>query len=447
MLAAYDLRTTSEKFSEILPRLVARVAARPASVLAAVREILTEVDEGGDAALCACTARFDGVELAPSQLWLTPAEAEAAWDTADPDFRDALTRAASRIRAYHTAFRHTEGFREELDGLIVEERILPVDRAGIYVPGGRADYPSTVLMTVIPAQVAGVGELVVCVPPDKDGLVPRSTAAALHLLGVSEVYKIGGAQAIAALAYGTETIRPVDKIVGPGNVYVALAKAEVAHRVGVESIAGPSELLIIADELAPPDQVAIDLMAQAEHGPGGFIMLVTWSDELADAVRHELKRLVSLSPRRREIEDTFVDGGRLVLCAGATEALDIANAAAPEHLQLMVTTPTALLPKVRHAGAVFCGYDTPVTLGDYVAGPSHVLPTAGTARFASALHVADFQKSLHIVTASRKGLAEIAPVACKIAETEGLQAHADAITVRLGGQGLGAGENAEKTGF
>lgn len=427
LLRRYDLREA--------PALLAAAVARPdadaAAELAAVRAILADVRERGDAALAELTSRFDGVAPATVELSATPGELEAAWAGLEPQLRQALEIAARRVRAYHEL--SAAGHTYEADGLVVTEREIPVARAGVYVPGGRADYPSTVLMTVIPAQAAGVAEIALCVPPRPDGSLPPTVAAAAHLLGVDEVYKVGGAQAVAALAYGTETVPPVDVVVGPGNVYVALAKAEVSRHVGVESLAGPSECVIVADAHAPVAAVAADLMAQAEHGPGGFTVLVTWSDALAGAVAEALADMVARSPRSEEILSTFRDGGRLVLCRDAAHAIEVANAAAAEHLQLMVADPAALVGEVRNAGAIFCGYDTPVTLGDYLAGPSHVLPTAGTARFASALRPSDFLKSVHVVTASHEGLARMGPVAAELARAEGLAAHALSVDVRLVG--------------
>lgn len=427
LLDVFDLRSDPAS----LDAAVARPRAAVDDALAAVRAILADVRRRGDAALIELTARYDGVDLAAGGgIAAGPDELARAWAGLDDGVRRAMETAARRVRAYHT--RGLTGHRYEDDGIVVDEREVPVERAGVYVPGGRADYPSTVLMTVILAQAAGVDEIALCVPPGPDGLVPRTVAAAAHLLGLREVYKVGGAQAIAALAYGTETVGRVDVVVGPGNLYVALAKTEVARDVGVESLAGPSECVVVADDAAPVAAVAADLMAQAEHGPGGFTMLVTWSDGLAAAVAAALAEMVGRSPRSDEILATFGGGGRLVLCRDAAHAIEVANAAAPEHLQLMVADPAALVPLVRNAGAVFCGYDTPVALGDYLAGPSHVLPTAGTARFASALRPSDFVKSVHVVTASREGLARMGPVAATLARAEGLDAHALSVDVRLG---------------
>ncbi|HET9770318.1 MAG TPA: histidinol dehydrogenase, partial [Acidimicrobiia bacterium] len=315
-------------------------------------------------------------------------------------------------------------------GIVVRDLLRPVDRAGLYVPGGRATYPSTVLMTAVPARVAGVPETVLCVPPESDGRVPDVTLAAAAIAGVDEVYRVGGVQAIAAMAYGTETIRPVDVIVGPGNIYVTLAKREVAGRVGIEATAGPSELVVVADESSPPDYVAIDLMAQAEHGPGGSALLVTWSETLAADVAAAIDRLLAESSRRADTEATLRTGGSIVLVDGPEQAMAVANIVAPEHLELMNADPAALVPLVRHAGAVFCGHFAPAAVGDYVAGVNHVLPTARTARFSSALRVANFQKHLHVVGLDEAALGRVAPYVAAFADTEGLEAHAKSVRMR-----------------
>jgi histidinol dehydrogenase len=310
--------------------------------------------------------------------------------------------------------------------------VRPVDRAGLYVPGGRAAYPSTVLMTAIPASVAGVPEIALVVPPDSDGRVPLVTLAAAALAGVDEVYRVGGAQAIAALAYGTESIAAVDVIVGPGNVFVSVAKREVAGAgvVGIESPAGPSELVVVADQHAPPNLVAADLAAQAEHGPGGTAILVTWIEAVADAVDRALEAIVADAPRRDEMEMTLAEGGRVVLVQDAAQATEVVNWLAPEHLEIVTEDPDALLAEVRNAGAVFVGPYAPTALGDYAAGANHVLPTGRTARFASALRVDDFRKHLHVVRATPEGSAALSRAAAVIARAEGLDAHAHSLDLR-----------------
>jgi histidinol dehydrogenase len=424
MLARLDLRG----FTGDLASVLARPEPGGEEPLAAVREIIADVRERGDHALRELTARFDGVAV--DELRVGKGDLSAALAGLDPAFREALEFARAQVTAYHRT-QLEEETRHEREGIVVRTLACPVDRAGCYVPGGRAVYPSTVLMTAIPAQVAGVGEIALCVPPGPDGAVPAATLAAAALCGLEEVYRVGGAQAIAAMAYGTRTIAPVDVIVGPGNVYVTLAKREVAGVVGIESTAGPSELVVVADESAPPDYVAIDLMAQAEHGPHGAALLVTWSEQLAGAVEVAIERLLATSARRGDIEATLATGGRVVLVESPEQAMAVANVVAPEHLELMNTDPAALVPLVRHAGAVFCGHFAPAAVGDYVAGVNHVLPTARTARFSSALRVGNFMKHVHVVGLDETALARVAPYVAAFAEVEGLEAHG--LSVRLRG--------------
>jgi histidinol dehydrogenase len=375
----------------------------------AVKAILADVRSRGDEAVREYTERFDGVRLDDPRV---PAEQLAAALEAVPaDLRAALETAHANITAYNEATQPVE-MRHERDGIVVRDLLRPVDRAGLYVPGGRATYPSTVLMTAVPARVAGVPELVLCVPPD---------------------WRIGGAQAVAAMAYGTATMRPVDVIVGPGNIYVAVAKREVAGTVGIPSaFAGPSEVVVVADGSAPAEWAAVDVVVQAEHGPDGLAWLVTWDEAVADAVTEHVARIVAESPRRADIEATLGEGGYAVLVDGPEEAIAVANAIAPEHLELIVEDPDALLPLVRHAGAVFTGPYAPASVGDYLAGPSHVLPTFGSARFAGALRVEDFLKHVHVVTLDGPALAKVAPHVATLAETEGLAAHALSVRLREG---------------
>ena len=405
------------------------------AIRVAVREIIATVQAGGDAALRRYTEQFDGCVI--DDLLVAPAAVKAALDSIAPELRSALELAADRIRTYHeaqAAVPEPEGI--DADGVRVAELVRPVDRAGLYVPGGRAAYPSTVLMTAIPARVAGVAEIALCVPPGSDGLVPAVTLAAAALAGVDEVYRVGGAQAIAAMASGTESIRAVDVIVGPGNAYVSSAKREVAGAgiVGIESPAGPSELLVVADATAPARFAAADLVAQAEHGPGGAVILVTDDEAVAAAVDDELLRALADLPadRRAEAESTLATGGRAVVVRDLDEALAVVNAIAPEHLELMTADPEALLPLVRNAGAVFMGPYAPAAYGDYVAGANHVLPTSGAARFSSALRVDDFRKHIHVVRADAAAAAggPVARAGEAIATAEGLDAHARSLRIR-----------------
>jgi histidinol-phosphate aminotransferase len=425
VLNRLDLRGESGDLRRILPR----PEVDGAGPVAAVREIIDAVRAGGDAALRELTLRFDGCDLPSARV--DAATIAAALGSIDDDLRNALIAAHDNVRRYHQTQRdNPRHFRS--NGLTIDGWMAPVERAGLYVPGGRAIYPSTVLMTAVPARVAGVSEIVLCVPPASDGSVPIATLAAAAIAGVDEVYAIGGAQAIAAMAYGTETIAAVDVIVGPGNVYVALAKREVAGVVGVPSaFAGPSEVVVIADETTDPDLAAIDVVVQAEHGPHGLAWLITTSDAVADAIDAAIGRAVAVAPRRADIEATLREGGYVVVVESLARAVDVANAVAPEHLQLMCTDPASLLPLVRHAGAIFCGPWSPAAMGDYAAGPSHVLPTNSTARFSSVLSLRDFQKEMHAITFDRSSFDALAPHVIALADAEGLDAHAQSIRRRL----------------
>lgn len=394
----------------------------------AVRSIIEQVLVGGDDAVLELTERFDGVR--PDSLTVPSDELVAALQRQPPDVRAAIEAAAAGIEAFHRT-QVVPDHVHERDGFRILSRHLPVDRAGCYVPGGRAKYPSTVLMTAIPARVAGVPEVVLCVPPGPDGRVPDVTLAAAAVAGVDVVHPVGGAQAIAALAHGTESIRAVDVIVGPGNVYVAVAKREVAGEVGVAAaFAGPSEIVVVADRSVDPRFAAVDVVVQAEHGPGGLAWLISDDEPAAQAVVAELERLVAAAPRRTDIEATLDGGGYVVLVDDLQDAMAIANRIAPEHLQLMVEDPASLIPLVRNAGAVFAGALAPASLGDYVAGPSHVLPTAGSARFSGALTVADFQKPVHVIEVSDDGFRAAAPHVAALAQAEGLAEHARSVTLR-----------------
>jgi len=437
MLRRLDLRTATTGHplpasSRALAALLPRPKVDGDEPVAAVRRILAMVREGGDAAVRDLTEELDGVRL--DALTVPAEELETALDRISGDLREALTVAAAHIEAYHQTQRERAALLEH-DGISIRSLAVPVDRAGCYVPGGRARYPSTVLMTALVAKVAGVPHVALATPPGHDGTVPASTLAAAALAGVEEVHRIGGAQAIAALAYGTESIAPVDVIAGPGNAYVAIAKREVAQEglVGVPSaFAGPSEVVVVADSSVAADFAAIDVIVQAEHGPDGLAWLIAWDEDVVEAVDQAVARLVAANPRRADIEATFAGGGHAVLVDSPEDAIAVSNAIAPEHLELMVDDPDALVPLVRHAGAVFTGAWSPASVGDYVAGPSHVLPTFGSARFGQALTVADFTKHVHIVHLDEAGLRGVGVHVVALAEEEQLPAHADSIRLRLG---------------
>ena len=432
LLSLLDVRGTTDL------RLPHVQATTPPGVVEVVREIISEVRRDGDAALARMALRFDGARL--QSLAVTPAECAEALATLDGDVREALQVAAGRIEAFHRTQLHPE-HRWSCDGVEIRTVAIPVERAGLYVPGGRAAYPSTVLMTAIPARVAGVERLALCVPPGPDGSVAQVTLAAAAMAGVEEVYAVGGAGAIAALAYGTATICPVDVIVGPGNSYVAVAKQEVAGVVGVPSaFAGPSEVVVVADASVPASLVAIDLVVQAEHGPDGMACLVTWDPAVAGSVTAEVAAAAAAAPRRADIESTLGASGYAVLVDGPAQAAAVVNRIAPEHLQLMVAAPEEILPLVRHAGAVFCGEMSPASLGDYLAGPSHVLPTGRTARFAAALGVDDFLRGTHVISADAGAMERLGPAVETLATAEGLPAHAASVRRRLDLLAAGAAE-------
>lgn len=407
----------------------------PPAVHAAVDEILAAVRAAGDAAVIDYTARFDRFAAAsPAALAITADDfADAARGQA-PETRAALAYAAERIERYHAAALSKSWRMTDEHGSILGQEVRPLDRVGIYIPGGRAAYPSTVLMTAIPARVAGVREIVLVTPPAPDGRVDATVLAAARVAGVTEGWRIGGAQAIAALAHGTATIHRVDKIVGPGNIYVALAKQRVFGEVGIDMVAGPSEVVVIADGAADPAWAAADLLAQAEHDPMARAVLITDDEALAAATARALDRQLAALPRREIAAQSLRDNGAVILVASLDDAVELANRLAPEHLELLVRVPAALLPRVRHAGAVFMGGHTPEVVGDYVAGPNHVLPTGGTARFSSPLSTEDFVKRSSVIEYSRAGLAAALPHLRTLTRLEGLAGHGIAADVRGGDQ-------------
>jgi histidinol dehydrogenase len=415
---------------------VARMLDRPPAAVDAdihrrVEEIVAGVRDKGDAALLEFTERFDRVTLTPGELAVTAGEMEAAEGAVGAATMRALRYAADRIERFHRESAPRSWRMTDALGSRLGQEVRPLDRVAVYVPGGRAAYPSTVLMTVIPARVAGVKEIVLVSPPSPDKSLNPAVLAAARVAGVTEAYRIGGAQAVAALAYGTETIRRVDKIVGPGNIYVALAKSRVFGDVGIDMIAGPSEVMVVADVSADPEWVAADLLAQAEHDPMARAVLLTPSRALIDAVATAAERQLAALPRREIAEAALRAHGALVLTRSLEEAVEVANLLAPEHLELQVADPDALLAQVRNAGAVFLGRYTPEVVGDYVAGPNHVLPTGGTARFASALGTEDFVKRLNVIQYAPAGLRDAGPHVAELARVEGLDGHGAAAAIRI----------------
>ena len=400
-------------------------------VHAPVAAILAEVRARGDAAVCDYTARFDRMAITPERLRVTEAEIDAAVASISPELMAALELAAGRIASFHRAQLPSDLRIDDPAGLTLGMRWTALDAVGLYVPGGKAAYPSSVLMNALPARAAGVGRIAVCVPTP-DGVLNPLVLAAARLAGVSEIYRIGGAQAVAAMAYGTATIAAVDRIVGPGNAYVAEAKRQVFGRVGIDSIAGPSEVLIIADGTQNPRHVAVDLLAQAEHDELAQAVLITDSAAFGDAVAQAVAEEIQTLPRAAIAGASWRDHGAVIVVRDLAEAAALANRIAPEHLQIMTAEPQALFAEIRHAGAAFLGRHCPEAIGDYVGGPNHVLPTGRTARFASGLSVFDFLKRTTWIAAEEAGLHAVGEAAVALAEAEGLQAHARSVALRLG---------------
>ncbi|HHT26633.1 MAG TPA: histidinol dehydrogenase [Firmicutes bacterium] len=396
-----------------------------------VERIVHDVAKDGDAALLHYTRLVDGVDLTPQGLFVSEAELDQAQDEADPQVVEAICVAAEQIRRFHEAQVRQSFFMQSSGGSILGQRILPLDRVGCYVPGGRAPLVSSALMSIIPAVVAGVKEIVAATPCGKDGRVNPHILTACRVAGAHRILKVGGAQAIAALAYGTETVPKVDKIVGPGNVFVTLAKKLVFGRVGIDSLAGPSEIMIVADGSADPALVAADMLSQAEHDPEAAAILATPDEEFLNAVLAQLEEQVSLLDREETARESLRRWGKVVLCRDLAEAVDLINLVAPEHVELLVAEPWRWLPQVRHGGAVFLGTHSTESIGDYVAGPNHILPTNGTARFASPLGVDDFVRRSSVIAFTQEGLAQLGETAVRLAEVEGLGAHAEAVRKRL----------------
>ncbi|MGC2423834.1 MAG: histidinol dehydrogenase [Nitrospirota bacterium] len=417
-------------FEKFFGKIEGRAGEVPASVEKTVRKIIDDVRKSGDGALISYTEKFDGVKLTPKRIRVTEKEIEKAYEDVPEEDIDALRFAARRIADFHERQKTQSWFVQEDSGAMLGQRVLPLECVGIYVPGGKASYPSSVLMNAVPAKVAGVPKVVMCVPAPGGKLNPGVLVAA-DLAGVDEIYKVGGAQAVAAMAYGTNTIPRVDKIVGPGNIYVATAKRLVFGAVDIDMVAGPSEILVVADKTANPAFVAADMLSQAEHDEMASAVLVTDSPELADAVKVELDAQIKELPRRKVAEKSLADFGAIILVRDLSDAALIANRIAPEHLELSVDRPMELLPKIKNAGAIFMGHYTPEAVGDYCAGPNHVLPTGGTARFFSPLSTDDFVKKSSILMYTKEALEELAPAVLRIAKMEGLDAHARMVEKRL----------------
>jgi histidinol dehydrogenase len=417
-------------FAEEFETLLGSKREASADVGASVATILADVKARGDEAVLSYTDQFDKLPLTATTLAISSDEIETAAAAISGEVREALQTAHDRITAHHEKQKPLDHIYRDPIGVTLGTVWTPVESVGIYVPGGLASYPSSVLMNAVPAKVAGVSRIAMVVPTPRGEVNPAVLAAA-KIAGVDEIYRIGGAQAIGALAYGTETIKPVSKIVGPGNAYVAAAKRQVFGTVGIDMIAGPSEVLIIADKSANPSWIAADLLAQAEHGGGAQSILVTTDAALADSVAIEVDRQIALLPRARLTRDGWDEFGAIIVVQSLGEAVELANRIASEHVELMLDEPLSLQPKIRNAGAIFLGHHTPEAIGDYVGGSNHVLPTARSARYASGLGVLDFMKRTSLLGCDPSSLAELAPTAVTLAETEGLSAHGRSVSIRL----------------
>ena len=422
---------TKESTRDILGNLLKRSPNNYGKFESAVAEILAKVKSEGDEALFAYTKQFDKVEINKDTIRVTEEEIKEAYDAIDPALLDVIRKALVNIRTYHEKQIQNSWFTSTTNGTMLGQKVTPLNRVGVYVPGGKAVYPSSVLMNIVPAKVAGVPHIVMTTPPGKDGKVYASTLVAAREAGADEIYKVGGAQAVGALAYGTESIPKVDKIVGPGNIFVALAKKAVYGYVSIDSIAGPSEILVLADETANPRYVAADLLSQAEHDELACAILITTSREFADKVDQEVKGFVEVLSRKEIIQKPLDNFGYILIAEDMDEAIEAANEIAPEHMEIVTANPFEDMMKVKNAGAIFIGEYSSEPLGDYFAGPNHVLPTNGTAKFFSALSVDDFIKKSSIVYYSKAALRDIHKDIVQFATSEQLTAHANSIAVRF----------------
>ncbi len=417
------------KFDQLAPEdILNRDIQAEEDVSAVVDAVLAEVKAKGDAALKAYTRQFNGVEL--EDLQVSGAELDAAWKSLDSEFIRTLELAAENIRRFHEQQVHKDFVLTDKPGILMGQRYTPIEKVGICVPSAPAAFPSTILMNVIPAKIAGVREIVVVTPPDQNGAISPEALAAARIAGADKIFKIGGAQAVAALAYGTESVPKVDKVVGPGGIFVATAKRKVFGQVAIDMIAGPSEILVLADGKSDPAWVAADMLSQAEHDVLASPVLVTDSQELAQAVQAEVERQLELLPRREVARRAVEDNGKIIVTDDLEKAVEAANLIAPEHLELCVDDPFALLPRVKNAGSIFLGRSAPEALGDYFAGPNHTLPTSGTARFSSPLSVDDFVKKSSFLYYDQAALSPVAERIAEFARREGLEAHARSVLIR-----------------
>lgn len=425
------VKLTKDAVNGLLDNLLKRSPNNYGQYVDAVNEIVEAVRADGDQAVFEYTKKFDGAELTPENIRVTKEEIDEAYTMVSPDVLEVIRKAIVNIRTYHEKQRQYSWFDSQPNGTILGQKVTPLTRVGVYVPGGKAAYPSSVLMNILPAKVAGVEQIVMVTPPGKDGKVNPGTLVAANEAGADVVYKVGGAQAVAALAFGTQSIPKVDKIVGPGNIFVALAKKAVYGYVSIDSIAGPSEILVIADETANPRYVAADLLSQAEHDELASAILVTTSETLADQVSDEVDAFVQQLSRKEILEKSLENYGYILIAENLEQAVDIANEIASEHLEIVTKNPFEVMTQIKNAGAIFLGEYSSEPLGDYFAGPNHVLPTNGTAKFFSPLSVDDFIKKSSIIYYSRQALEPVKDDIIKFAESEFLTAHANSIKVRF----------------
>ena len=425
------LTLTEESQADLLEDLLKRSPNSYQEYEGRVAEIIENVRRHRDAAVFSYTEQFDGAKLAADTVKVTESEIKEAYEQVDPKLLDVIRKALVNIRAYHEKQKRSSWFDSDENGILLGQKVTPLERVGVYVPGGKAAYPSSVLMNVVPAKVAGVKKIIMTTPCNKEGKVNPATLTAAKEAGVTEVYKVGGAQAVAALAFGTESIPKVDKIVGPGNIYVALAKKAVFGHVSIDSIAGPSEILVLADETANPRYVAADLLSQAEHDELASAILITTSHKLAERVSEEVDKFTAVLSRKEIIEKSLKNYGYILVAEDLQAAIDTANEIASEHLEILTQNPFEVMMRIKNAGAIFLGEYASEPLGDYFAGPNHVLPTNGTAKFFSPLSVDDFVKKSSIISYSREALEPIYKDIVQFAECEQLTAHANSIRVRF----------------
>lgn len=420
-----------EEGKKLVSDILSRSQLENKEVQRTVDAIIADIRENGDKALFEYTKKFDKFDVTSENILVKENEIEEAYSLVDKELTGVIKRSAERITSFHEKQKVNSWLEPARNGEMLGQLIRPLERVGVYVPGGKAAYPSSVLMNIVPAKVAGVGEIIMTTPPDKNGKINPTTIVAADIAGVDKIYKAGGAQAVAALAFGTESIPKADKIVGPGNIFVALAKRSVYGYVNIDSVAGPSEILVLADESANPEYVAADMLSQAEHDEMASAILITVSASLAERVKAELERQTAKLERRAIIEKSLSDYGAIILVNNFDEACALSNAVAPEHMEVCTERPFELLPKIQNAGAVFLGHYTPEPLGDYMAGPNHVLPTGGTARFFSPLSIDDYIKKSSIISFSEEAFRELGEDVIKFANAEGLTAHANSVRVRM----------------